>query len=121
MKIAIPSESADGLKAMRSGHFGHAAFFTIVEYDDDMNIVNVESVKNVDHDLFGCGGVIEYALGLGIDGILTAGMGRPPFMRFSENGVKVYFETTAAQVGMAADLFAKGQVQSMSIDDACAH
>ena len=50
MKIAIPSETDAGLESIRSGHFGHAAYMTVVEFDDDMNIVGVESVKNADHD-----------------------------------------------------------------------
>lgn len=121
MKIAIPSESADGLAAMRSGHFGHTPYFTIVEYDENMDIASVESVKNVDHDRYGCGGVIDYMLNLDVDGILTAGMGRPPLMRFTEGGVAVYFETTQANVGDAARLFSQGNVQRMSLEDACSH
>ena len=121
MKIAIPSESADGLAAVRSGHFGHTPFFTVVEYDDAMNIVGAESVKNVDHDQYGCGGVIEYVLGLGVDGILTAGMGRPPLMRFTENGVIVYAERSTPLVGDVAKLFAEGKVERMSPADACNH
>jgi len=121
MKIAIPSESADGLAAVRSGHFGHTPFFTVVEYDDAMNIVGTESVKNVDHDQYGCGGVIEYVLNLGVDGILTAGMGRPPLMRSTENGVIVYAERSTPLVGDVAKLFAEGKVERMSPADACNH
>ena len=121
MKLAIPSETADGLSSMRSGHFGHTPYFTIVEYDNDMNTVSVESVKNVDHDQFGCGGVIEYVLGLGVDGILTVGMGRPPLMRFTENGVIVYSEVQTPNVGDVAKLFAEGKVDRMSPESACNH
>ena len=121
MKLAIPSETSDGLQSMRSGHFGHTPYFTIVEFDNDMNIVSTESVKNVDHDQYGCGGVIEYVLGLGVDGILTVGMGRPPLMRFTENGVIVYSETNTPNVGDAAKLFAMGAVIRMSPDMACNH
>ena len=121
MKLAIPSETNEGLASIRSGHFGHTPFFTIVEYDDDMNIVSVESVKNVDHDQYGCGGVIEYVLGLGVDGILTVGMGRPPLMRFSENGVIVYSEVQTPNVGDVAKLFAEGKVDRMSPEAACNH
>lgn len=78
MKIAIPSETDAGLESIRSGHFGHAAYMTVVEFDDDMNIVGVESVKNADHDAVGCGGVIDFVSGIGVDGILTVGMGMPP-------------------------------------------
>lgn len=121
MKIAIPSESAEGLAAMRSGHFGHAAYFTVVEYDNDMNIVSTTAIKNVDHDEQGCGGVIEHVLGLGVDGILTVGMGRPPLMRFTENGVIVYLDTTMPNVGDAARLFAEGRIERMSPESACNH
>lgn len=121
MKLAIPSETADGLTSTRSGHFGHTPYFTIVEYDNDMNIVSVESVKNVDHDQFGCGGVIEYVLGLGVEGILTVGMGRPPLMRFTENGVIVYSEVQTPNVGDVAKLFAEGKVYRMSPEAACNH
>lgn len=121
MKIAVPSETADGLAAVRSGHFGHSAYFTVVEYDADMNIVDAEVVKNVDHDENGCGGVIEYVLGLGVDGILAAGMGRPPLMRFTEGGVDVYFEQHSPIVGDAARLLAEGKVQHMTFEDACNH
>ncbi|MBR3181687.1 MAG: NifB/NifX family molybdenum-iron cluster-binding protein [Eggerthellaceae bacterium] len=121
MKIAIPSETADGLLSMRSGHFGHTPYFTIVEYNDAMEIVSAEAVKNVDHDEFGCGGVIEYVLGLGVDGILTAGMGMPPLMRFTENGVIVYAEVETPYVGDVALKFAEGNVTRMSPDMACNH
>lgn len=121
MKIAIPSETADGLASERSGHFGHTPYFTVVEYDDAMNIVSAEPVKNVDHDEYGCGGVIEYVLGLGVDGILTAGMGRPPLMRFTESGVTVYGEFSTPNVGDVAKLFAEGKVERMSPADACSH
>ena len=121
MKIAIPSETADGMASMRSGHFGHTPYFTVVEYDDDMNIVGAEPVKNVDHDQYGCGGVIEYVLSLGVDGILTVGMGRPPLMRFTQNGVIVYSEGYTPNVGDVAQLFAQGKVARMSPAEACNH
>ena len=91
MKIAIPSETDAGLESIRSGHFGHAAYMTVVEFDDDMNIVGVESVKNADHDAVGCGGVIDFVSGIGVDGILTVGMGMPPFTRFTNAGIKVRY------------------------------
>lgn len=121
MRIAIPSETSEGLASMRSGHFGHTPYFTIVEYDENMNIVAATSVPNVDHDTYGCGGVIEYVLSLGVDGILTAGMGMPPLMRFTESGVIVYAEVETPYVGDVAKLFAEGKVSRMSPEAACNH
>jgi predicted Fe-Mo cluster-binding NifX family protein len=121
MKIAIPSETDQKLDSIRSGHFGHTPYFTVVTYDDDMNIVDAEAVKNVDHDQYGCGGVIEYVLGMDVDGILTVGMGMPPLMRFTQGGVTVYSETQTPKVGDVAKLFAEGKVQKMSPENACRH
>ena len=121
MKIAVPSENANGLASLRSGHFGHAPFLTVVEFDDDMNIVSAESVKNAEHGEGGCGNVIDYVLGLGLDGILAAGMGMPPLMRFTQGGMKVYFDTTQPIVGDAVRLLAEGKVRGMTYEDACRH
>lgn len=120
MKLAIPSETDAGLQSMRSGHFGHAPYFTVIEIEDG-DIKSVESVKNADHDAVGCGGVIEFALGLGIDAMLTVGMGRPPLTRFTNSGVTVYSERETPMVGDAAAKFIAGECNVMSINDACAH
>ncbi len=120
MKLAIPSETADGLASMRSGHFGHTPYFTLIDIEDGQ-IVNVEPVKNIDHDEVGCGGVIDYALGLGIDAMLTVGMGVPPLTRFTNSGVKVYSERETPNVGDAAAKFIAGECDLMSMEDACAH
>lgn len=120
MRIAVPSESADGLTSMRSGHFGHCAYFTVVEIEGDQ-VVSVDSVKNVDHDEVGCGGVIEFAQGLGVDAILAAGMGQPPFMRFTQSGIDVYLDQTAPVVGDAVQKLIAGDVALMTLDNACRH
>ena len=120
MKLAIPSETDAGLQSMRSGHFGHTPYFTIIDIEDG-EIKSAEPVKNVDHDSVGCGGVIDFALGLGIDAMLTVGMGRPPLMRFTDAGVKVYSERETPIVGDAAARFIAGECDLMSMDDACAH
>ena len=121
MKIAIPCDSALGLNSMRSGHFGHAPYFTIIEYDKDMNIVGTEPVKNLDHDEFGCAGIIRFVMALEVDGILTAGMGMPPFMQFTEAGIDVYVDARTPIVGDADRVFAEGKVPRMSVDDVCNH
>lgn len=121
MKVAIPSETDQGLDSMRSGHFGHAPYFTVVTFDDDMKVAGVEAVKNVDHDEAGCGGVIDFAISLGIDAMLCAGMGMPPFTRFTNAGIKVYRDATQPTVGGAVGLFTKGEVPLMDPATACRH
>lgn len=120
MRIAVPSETADGLESIRSGHFGHAPYFTVIEIEGD-TITDVRSVRNVEHDELGCSGVIDHAIGLGLDGILTIGMGRPPMARFAQAGVTVYSETQTPKVGDVMQLFLAGKVHRMNPADACAH
>ena len=120
MRIAVPSMDDGGLQAMRSGHFGHAAYMTVVVVEDG-KVVDVEVHKNADHDAVGCGGVIDYTIGLGVDAMLAAGMGRPPFMRFTQAGIKVYFDATQPMVGDAIDLLLQGKVENMDISQACVH
>ena len=120
MRLAIPSETDQGLESMRSGHFGHCPYFTICTIEDGQ-ITKVESVKNVEHDAVGCGGVIDFACTLNLDAILTIGMGQPPFMRFTSNGIDVYREGFYAKVGDAAAAFVAGKCQKMRLDEACVH
>lgn len=120
MKVAIPSETGEGLTSVRSGHFGHTPWFTIATIEND-EVVKVESVKNVDHDQVGCGGVIEFAHSLGIDAMITAGMGRPPFMRFTQYGVAVYLEQQTPIVGDVLNKFIAGQCPRMVPENACNH
>lgn len=120
MKLAIPSETDAGLESLRSGHFGHAPYFTIVTIEDG-EITSVQSVQNVDHDTYGCGGVIEFAMGLGIDAMLTVGMGVPPLMRFTDAGIQVYSDRVTPIVGDAAQKFIQGECALMALDDACRH
>ena len=120
MKLAIPSETDAGLEIIRSGHFGHAPFFTIVEIEDG-KVVSASSVKNADHDAVGCGGVIEYAMSLGIDAMLAVGMGLPPLTRFNAAGIKVYSERNTPVVGDAVQIFLMGLCPEMRAEDACRH
>lgn len=120
MRIAIPCETDQGLDAPRSGHFGHAAYFTIATIDHDQ-VTSVEVVKNVEHGEHGCAGVIEHALAQNLDAIIATGMGMPPYTRFTANGVAVYAER---ETPLARDVLAKflaGELEPMDPASACRH
>jgi len=121
MRVVIPCETDEGLDAPRSGHFGHAPYLTIVEVDEEGSVTSVSSVKNVEHGAGGCGAVIAHVMGLGADAILTAGMGMPPLMRFTEAGIAVYVDRTSPMAREALNLLLAGRVPRMSLDDACRH
>ncbi len=121
MRIVIPCETDQLLDAPRSGHFGHAPWLTVVELDEQGNATSVEAVKNAEHGEGGCGNVIAHVLGLNADAIITAGMGMPPLMRFTQAGVTVFVDRTVLTVGEVLALFLQGEVPYMSPDDACRH
>lgn len=120
MRVAVPSDTGQGLESARSGHFGHSAYFTIATIEDGA-ITNVEVFKNVDHDTHGCGGVIQYALSLGIDAIVVRGMGQPPFRAFTQKGASVFIDATAPTVGDVLQKFIDGDLRQMTLDQACVH
>lgn len=120
MRIAIPVETDQGLDAPRSGHFGHATYFTVATVENG-EVTGVESFKNVDHDEFGCGGVIDYALSLNIDAIIATGMGYPPYSRFTAGGVNVYAERETPIARDVLTKFLAGEVQPMDPNAACRH
>lgn len=121
MRIVIPCETDQLLDAPRSGHFGHAPWLTVVEIDEQGNVTSVEAVKNAEHGEGGCGNVIAHVLGLNADAIITAGMGMPPLMRFTQAGVTVFVDRTVLTAGEVLSLFLQGEVPYMSPDDACRH
>lgn len=121
MRVVVPCETDEGLGSVRSGHFGHAPWLTVVDFDDQMGYVSSQAVKNADHDSAGCGGVIDHVMGLGADAIITAGMGMPPFTRFTEAGVAVYVDRMTPGVKDVLLKFVAGDVVRMSADDACRH
>lgn len=121
MRIVIPCETDQLLDAPRSGHFGHAPWLTVVEFDDEGKVLSTEAVRNVEHGEGGCGNVIMHVLGLNADAIITAGMGMPPLMRFTEAGIAVYADRSVATAGEVLALFQQGGVARMSPDDACRH
>ncbi|WP_354003419.1 NifB/NifX family molybdenum-iron cluster-binding protein [Collinsella tanakaei] len=120
MRVIIPVESEQGLAAPRSGHFGHAAYFTIATIENG-EVTSVETIKNVDHDQFGCGGVIDFALSQNVDAIIATGMGMPPYSRFTAAGVAVYAERETPLAGDVLAKFLAGEVALMDPNAACRH
>lgn len=121
MRVVIPCETDEGLSSLRSGHFGHAPWLTVVDLDENCDVVSVTAVPNADHDLAGCAGVIEHVMRLDADAIITAGMGMPPLMRFTQAGIAVYADRVTPGVGDVLARFMRNEVSLMSPDQACRH
>jgi predicted Fe-Mo cluster-binding NifX family protein len=120
MRLVIPSETGTGLASVRSGHFGHAPYFTVITIEDG-KIVGIEPVESIGHGEGGCGNVIQFIIGLDVDAILTVGMGMRPLSTFAAAGIQVYTDDTMPMVGAAAQKFIAGGCRPMTLDDACRH
>lgn len=121
MRVVIPCEDYQGLSSMRSGHFGHAPWLTVVDLDDEQQVMAIHAIRNAEHGEGGCGNVIAYVLGLQANAIIAAGMGMRPLMAFSQNGVDVYVDREVPLVGEVLSRFLEGGVSRMDAADACQH
>ena len=115
MKICLPTTGNRGLAETVHDHFGSAGYFTI--YDTDAQSVRVIANDNSHHDHGACQplGMIS---GLGVDAVLTSGMGRRAVQLLNEGGIKVYL-LDGDTVQQAVDKFAAGELTELTCDNAC--
>jgi len=115
MKICLPTTGNKGLEETVHDHFGSAGFFTI--YDTDARSVQVIANDNSHHAHGACQplGMIS---GLGVDAVLTSGMGRRAVQLLNEGGVKVFL-LDGDTVQQAVDKFAAGELTELTFDNAC--
>lgn len=90
IKIAIPSETAEGLASKRSDHFGHSRHFTVIELENG-KVRGSISLKNHDHSPGGCMQPVGLLAENGVESLLVGGIGRGPFQRLQQQGIKVFF------------------------------
>ena len=107
MLIAIPSDTADGLDAVISDHFGHCAAFTLVDVTDG-GIGEVSILENSGHVEGGCMAPVTLLKERGVEVLLAGGMGGRPLAGFQQVGIEVRSKEGAGSVREAVDLFVSG-------------
>ena len=120
LKLAVPTMGKAGLKAQRSGHFGHCDCFTIIDIVDG-ELTNVTELDNPPHEEGGCVRIVDLLRNAGVEAIVASGMGMRPLMAFSQAGITVYYDASAPLVGDAAQLVVGGKLSTMTPDKACQH
>lgn len=105
----------NGLDSPVSGHFGHCKAF-IVSTVEDGEIVNVEAVPNLGHT--SCAEPVNRLVSLGVDVLITMGMGMRPFMFAQQIGLTVV-RSGDTTVGDAVRTYLKGVGVLMNRDDLC--
>jgi predicted Fe-Mo cluster-binding NifX family protein len=114
-KIAVTAEIDSGLDSPISGHFGHCKAF-IVSTVEDGEIVKVEVLPNTGHT--SCAEPVNRLASLGVDVLITMGMGMKPFMVAQQVGLTVV-RSSNATVGDAIQTYLKGVGELMDRDDLC--
>ncbi|NDL66333.1 NifB/NifX family molybdenum-iron cluster-binding protein [Anaerotalea alkaliphila] len=102
MKIAVASE-----KDMVTGHFGHCENFHIFEAQD-AEIVASSSIPNPGHKP---GFLPNYLNELGVNVIISGGMGGGAVDIFNEKGIQVV-TGAKGQAKAAAEMFLQGMLKS---------
>jgi predicted Fe-Mo cluster-binding NifX family protein len=104
-----------GLDSPVSGHFGHCKTF-IVSTVEDGEVVKVEAVPNSGHT--SCAEPVNRLASLGVDVLITMGMGMRPYMVAQQIGLTVV-RSGNATVGDAIQTYLKGIGELMDRDNLC--
>jgi predicted Fe-Mo cluster-binding NifX family protein len=117
MRICIPTQNDEGLKAAVFGHFGSAPFFTI--YDTEREQVETIDNTNAHHEHGMCHpiGVIGPSK---IDVVVCMGMGRRAVEKLNEAGIKAF----RMDGGTVAELIKKlkeGKLEELTVENSCGH
>ena len=88
MKIALATDDDMGLDAVISHHFGRCPYYIVVDVDDK-EIKDVKAVKNPFYESHGqAGEVPNFIHSLGVDVIISGGMGPKAIGFFQQLGIQ---------------------------------
>lgn len=117
MRICIPTETDEGLKAKVNAHFGSAPYFTI--YDMDKESLEVINNSN-QHHMHGMCQPMSALDNKNIDVVVCGGMGARAVTKLNDNGIKAY----KVIAGTAADVvkrYKEGSLEEITPESACDH
>ena len=115
MRICIPTETKDGLKAKAYGHFGSAPFFTV--YDTDKKEVKTVDNTNAHHSHGMCHpiGVLGAT---SIDVVVCQGMGMRAVQKLNEANIKA-FRASGETVSDIIKKYEANELEEMTVQNAC--
>lgn len=116
MRICIPTETGEGLRAQVHAHFGSASYFTI--YDTDKE--SIETVDNVNmHHAHGTCQPMKTLGTKGIDAVVCSGMGARAVQGLNASGIKAY-RVGHGIVNQVIKQFEQGSLEEITPENACA-
>jgi predicted Fe-Mo cluster-binding NifX family protein len=118
-RLAVPTDLPGGLDARRSGHFGRAACFTMVDLVDGA-VGAVEVLHNPPHVEGGCMAPVLVLAEHHVDAIVVDGIGGRPLMGFNQVGIAVH-AGTGGDAQTAVEAYLRGDLPLVGIESACRH
>ncbi|HWS24782.1 MAG TPA: NifB/NifX family molybdenum-iron cluster-binding protein [Anaerolineales bacterium] len=108
MRVVVTAENEKGLQSPVSGHFGHAAYFTIIEVNEGkIGEVSVHANPHVENHK--PGQVPIYINSLNANVIITGGMGESAAKVFDKVGIEAY-TTAFGTVEQAITAYLEGKL-----------
>jgi len=106
--IAVSAADHRGLDGIVSLHFGRCPYFVLADIIDG-EVARVQTIENPYQDAHGPGQVPQYIQGLGVDVLITGGVGNRALAMFEEFGIQV---ATGAEgtVGRAIQAYLSGSL-----------
>jgi len=118
LKVAVPTNGEGGLDGERSGHFGHADSFTIVEVVDG-EIVGQHVMVNPPHSHGGCGKTVSMLADAGIEAAIVVGMGGGPLSAMRSTGMKPLFDDQSPTPRASVEALLAGRLVEFGADNTC--
>ncbi|MBU3933450.1 MAG: NifB/NifX family molybdenum-iron cluster-binding protein [Candidatus Omnitrophica bacterium] len=115
MRICIPTETKDDLRAEVYAHFGSAPYFVI--YDTEKETIEMISNSN-QHHLHGMCQPLDVLSDKNIDIVISGGMGMRAIQKLNETGIRAY-RAIAGTVGDIIKRYKENALEEITADSAC--
>jgi predicted Fe-Mo cluster-binding NifX family protein len=112
-RIVIPTEDKSGLEANLAQHFGRAPYYTVVDLDENHQVVSVRTEVNKGEHVGGSGHPHEHLLALKPNIFVVQGMGPGCLSSLQDVGITV-LKATGNTVKEITEHFKEGKLNALT-------
>jgi predicted Fe-Mo cluster-binding NifX family protein len=112
-RIVIPTEDNSGLEAHLAQHFGRAPYYTVVDLDENNQIMGVRTELNKGEHVGGSGHPHEHLLALKPNIFVVQGMGPGCLSSLQDAGLTV-LKATGTTVKEITEQFKEGKLSALA-------
>ena len=112
-RIVIPVAEEKGISSQLSQHFGRAPFYSIIDLDDNGQVIGQGTIANTSEHFGGLGLPPDRILQLKPSALVTYGLGSKALRMFQDAGVAV-LRTEAYNVREVIDAYCNNKLQELT-------